>query len=236
MRVRLAYGTTGLDIEVDPEVTTVVEPVHQRAVADPGAALRAALRHPVAGPAAARAGAAGADRRDLGLRRDPPAAAAADDPGHPRRARRDHPPGGRRHPRRHRHPPRQRRGRAARDVRRRGRRQRADRQPRRAAPPDDLVVRGRARQRRAGVAEPGLAGGRRADHDRVRRAAFLRRVLRRPEAGRPRAGRPGHRARAARRGPDRRSARDLGHHSTAIRSTTTSGPSRPPPGSPSAWT
>ncbi len=50
MRVRLAYGTTGLDIEVDPDLTTVVEPVHQRAVADPGAALRAALRHPVAGP------------------------------------------------------------------------------------------------------------------------------------------------------------------------------------------
>ena len=50
MRVRLAYGTTGLDIEVDPELTTVVEPVHQRAEADPGAALRAALRRPVAGP------------------------------------------------------------------------------------------------------------------------------------------------------------------------------------------
>ncbi len=50
MRVRLAYGTTGLDIEVDPDQTTVVEPVHQRAVADPGAALRAALRRPVAGP------------------------------------------------------------------------------------------------------------------------------------------------------------------------------------------
>ena len=50
MRVRLAYGTTGLDIEVDPELSTVVEPVHQRAVADPEAVLRAALRHPVAGP------------------------------------------------------------------------------------------------------------------------------------------------------------------------------------------
>jgi lactate racemase len=50
VRVRLAYGTTGLDIEVDPELTTVVEPVHQPAVADSAAALRAALRHPVAGP------------------------------------------------------------------------------------------------------------------------------------------------------------------------------------------
>jgi lactate racemase len=50
VRVRLAYGTTGLDIEVDPAVTTVVEPVHHRAVADPRAVLRAALRRPVAGP------------------------------------------------------------------------------------------------------------------------------------------------------------------------------------------
>ena len=50
MRVRLAYGTTGLDVEIDPEVTTVVEPVGQRAAADPGASLRAALRQPVAGP------------------------------------------------------------------------------------------------------------------------------------------------------------------------------------------
>jgi lactate racemase len=50
VRVRLAYGTTGLDIDVDPEVTTVVEPVRRRAVADPAAALRAALREPAGGP------------------------------------------------------------------------------------------------------------------------------------------------------------------------------------------
>jgi lactate racemase len=50
VRVRLAYGTTGLDIDVDPDVTTVVEPVHRRAVADPEAALRAALRDPAGGP------------------------------------------------------------------------------------------------------------------------------------------------------------------------------------------
>ena len=50
MKVRLAYGETGLDIAVDPAVTTVVEPVHRRAAADQGAALRAALRDPVAGP------------------------------------------------------------------------------------------------------------------------------------------------------------------------------------------
>src|SRR5579875_3363187 len=50
VRVQLAYGTTGLEIDVDPDVTTVVEPVHQRAAADPGAVLRAALRQPVTGP------------------------------------------------------------------------------------------------------------------------------------------------------------------------------------------
>jgi lactate racemase len=49
--VRLAYGTTGLDIDVNPDVTTVVEPVHQRGAADPKAVLRDALRFPVAGPA-----------------------------------------------------------------------------------------------------------------------------------------------------------------------------------------
>lgn len=49
MKVRLAYGLTGLDIDVDP-AATVVEPAHHRAVADPGAALRDALRRPCAGP------------------------------------------------------------------------------------------------------------------------------------------------------------------------------------------
>jgi nickel-dependent lactate racemase len=46
----LAYGTSGLDIDVDPRVTTVVEPIFQRGVDDPTAALRLALREPVAGP------------------------------------------------------------------------------------------------------------------------------------------------------------------------------------------
>ena len=108
MRVRLAYGTTGLDIEVDPAVTTVVEPVHHRAAADPRAVLRAALAAAGRGSAAARAGAAGADRRDLGLRRHPSAAAAPDDPGDPGGARRDHPPRRRRDPGGDRHAPGQR--------------------------------------------------------------------------------------------------------------------------------
>ncbi|WP_194893773.1 nickel-dependent lactate racemase [Catenulispora pinisilvae] len=50
MRVRLAYGESGLDIDVDPAVTTVVEPVHHKAAADQSAVLLAALRDPVAGP------------------------------------------------------------------------------------------------------------------------------------------------------------------------------------------
>lgn len=50
MRVRLAYGESGLDIEVDPALTTVVEPVHHEAAGDQAAVLRAALRDPVAGP------------------------------------------------------------------------------------------------------------------------------------------------------------------------------------------
>jgi lactate racemase len=48
--VRLAYGDSGLRLAVDPELTTIVEPVHSVAAADQMKALRAALREPVAGP------------------------------------------------------------------------------------------------------------------------------------------------------------------------------------------
>ncbi|MDX3074034.1 nickel-dependent lactate racemase [Streptomyces sp. MI02-7b] len=50
MKVRLAYGQSGLDIDVDPHRTTVVEPVHHPAARNQAAVLRAALREPVAGP------------------------------------------------------------------------------------------------------------------------------------------------------------------------------------------
>ncbi|MDX3235182.1 nickel-dependent lactate racemase [Streptomyces sp. ME03-5709C] len=50
MKVRLAYGRSGLEIDVDPSRTTVVEPVHHRAAADQADVLRAALRDPIAGP------------------------------------------------------------------------------------------------------------------------------------------------------------------------------------------
>jgi nickel-dependent lactate racemase len=48
-RVRLAYGTTGLEITV-PDDATVVRPAHRRAVDDDTAAVRAALERPVEGP------------------------------------------------------------------------------------------------------------------------------------------------------------------------------------------
>ena len=50
MRVRLAYGDSGLAIDVDSARTTVVEPVRHQAAADPVGVLRRALREPVAGP------------------------------------------------------------------------------------------------------------------------------------------------------------------------------------------
>ena len=50
MRVRLAYGRSGLTIDVPRERTTVIEPVQAPALVDPAAALTAALRAPVAGP------------------------------------------------------------------------------------------------------------------------------------------------------------------------------------------
>ncbi|SNT45077.1 nickel-dependent lactate racemase [Actinacidiphila glaucinigra] len=50
MKVRLAYGQSGLDIDVNPHRTTVVEPVHHAAAADQMSVLRTALREPVAGP------------------------------------------------------------------------------------------------------------------------------------------------------------------------------------------
>ncbi len=50
MKVRLAYGDSGLDVRLDPATTTVVRPVHHDAAADQVGVLRAALRSPVAGP------------------------------------------------------------------------------------------------------------------------------------------------------------------------------------------
>lgn len=48
--VRLAYGETGLDLAIDPAVTTVVTPVHHPVTEPADVLLRRALREPVAGP------------------------------------------------------------------------------------------------------------------------------------------------------------------------------------------
>jgi nickel-dependent lactate racemase len=50
VEVDLAYGRTGLRVSLPTERTTMIAPVAHAAAADPAAALRAALRHPVTGP------------------------------------------------------------------------------------------------------------------------------------------------------------------------------------------
>jgi nickel-dependent lactate racemase len=50
MQVRLAYGQTGLDVDLPAERTTVVTPEFRPAVADPRAEVVRALRESVAGP------------------------------------------------------------------------------------------------------------------------------------------------------------------------------------------
>jgi nickel-dependent lactate racemase len=51
MRINLAYGKTGLPIELDDSLNvTVVEPTFVPALADPEAAVRAALREPIGSP------------------------------------------------------------------------------------------------------------------------------------------------------------------------------------------
>jgi nickel-dependent lactate racemase len=50
MRVRLDYGVDGLDVDLPPEQTTIIEPVFRPALADPHAALTAALRTPLERP------------------------------------------------------------------------------------------------------------------------------------------------------------------------------------------
>jgi nickel-dependent lactate racemase len=49
VKVRLAYGDAGLDVELPDERTTVIVPHHAMAAADPAAVLREAIERPVAG-------------------------------------------------------------------------------------------------------------------------------------------------------------------------------------------
>src|ERR687886_714828 len=48
--VRLAYGDTGLDLVIDPDVTTGVAPLPHLGTGPGGTLVRRALRAPVAGP------------------------------------------------------------------------------------------------------------------------------------------------------------------------------------------
>ena len=50
MRVHLDYGSDGLDVDVPDDRTEIVTPRHEPPVADPGAALRAALAAPIGRP------------------------------------------------------------------------------------------------------------------------------------------------------------------------------------------
>lgn len=50
MKVRLAYGVGGLEVELPDDRTTVVEPAYHEGAPDEAAVLREALRQPVAGP------------------------------------------------------------------------------------------------------------------------------------------------------------------------------------------
>ena len=50
MRLRLAYGLDGLEVELPDHGVTVIAPISVPALPDPHAALAAALRSPIAGP------------------------------------------------------------------------------------------------------------------------------------------------------------------------------------------
>jgi nickel-dependent lactate racemase len=50
MRVRLDYGVEGLEVDLPPDRVTIIEPVFKPAIADPHAALVAALRAPLGRP------------------------------------------------------------------------------------------------------------------------------------------------------------------------------------------
>jgi hypothetical protein len=60
MKVRLAYGAGGLEVELPEQRTTVVEPTYHAGAADEEAVLRRALQEPVAGPPLRELGARGA--------------------------------------------------------------------------------------------------------------------------------------------------------------------------------
>ena len=182
MLTSLAYGSGRLLVEV-PDDAVVIEPRSAAGTGERG--RRPPVGVAVAGrrPTAAAAGEAPSDGRHLGVRHHPAAAAAADDPGDPRGARRRGRHRRRRDPRRHRHPSGEHRRPSCARCSATPSSTRCDREPRCSR-----------RRRMAWVGRLGRdvpvwlnrrwMRCRRAHHDRVRRAALLRRVLRWTEDGR----------------------------------------------------
>ena len=132
VRVRLAYGEDGLEVELPDDRSTVIVPLHQEPAPDATAEVVRALRQPLAGKplrALVQHGQTVAISICDGTRAQPRhvvVPAILDELDGHRRPRR------RRDPRRHGHAPGQHARGAARDARRRGRRLDPDRQPRRA--------------------------------------------------------------------------------------------------------
>ena len=219
MQVTLDYGRTGLTVTLPDD--RVVGPLAIRdaePLADPAAAIDAALRNPIgagrspSSPAAART----------------PASSSATSPGRCRtgsscrrccaRSKRRHPAGHDSHPRRHRPAPAQRRRRAGRAGRRGDRRELPHREPSRQGPGGARLPRHDA-QRRAGLARLPLRPGRPEDHDRPDRAAPDGRLLRRPQGHLPRHRGPGDGQGLARAAVPRASRRPTAASSKATRST-----------------
>ena len=221
MRVGLAYGDGRLAVELPAGVDlTVVEPTYQAPVADPSAALRAAVRRPVAGPplrdvvrpgqtvAISMCDGTRAQPRHLmipvvleeleGLVRLEDVTVLVATGTH--------------------------RGNSPAELRamlgrRRGRRPGG--QPRRPRRRPARMAR-LARRRRPGAAQPDLVGVRCAHHDRLRRAALLRRVQWWAEDGGTGPGRSRDRAGPAQRAPASAAIGPRGASSRGTLSTTAS--------------
>ena len=211
MRVRLDYGTDGLDVDLPDERITVIEPVPRPAVADVrrDADARRSARRSVARRCASRF--ARATRRHLGLRHHARPAAPRTAAGAVRRDA-GHPAVGHHDLHRHRHASRRTptpssSGCSDADILSTCRVVNHD--SRDAA---TLAFVGTHVNGRPGVPESRIPAGRHPHHHRIRRAAFLRRLQRRSEDGGARPGRSRDGDDAARRQPDRPSERDVGRH------------------------
>ena len=187
LRLKLDYGTDGLEVDLPDERVTVIEPVFRQAVPDAHEALLKALRAPIGRPPlrdivkpGQRVAISVCDITRAQPRAETIRALLEEMPGHPRRGRHD--------PHRHRHAPHQHARRAGTHARGRHPRPLRRRQPRQ---PRRRLARARRRDedRRAGVPEQAMARRRRADYDRLRRAALFRRLQRRTQDGRARAWR-----------------------------------------------